>query len=344
MLKQIITILLFSTFVGQNQVSSQEVKIVKKIVTNKSPKVVDTSINLTILVDGDKVIINGKEADKNDPRLKKLGKISVITNDHNGLSNDTLNELSEMDELDNIMGEDQFNMMPPPPPQPMPNKAFLGVITAENDLGAMVNEVSEGSPAENAGLKKNDIITKLNETNIKNPKDLYEAVGKLNPEDKVTIKYLREGKESKLTIQLAKNKNTPKARYFNFNIPGDIDSPNFRNKLGDKNFNFRMPNMPDMEGMIGDMKKPKLGISIEDLESNEGVKVKSVIPGSPAEKAGFKVNDIIISLDKTEVKEVTDLKWEYFEAGQVLKFGIKRDGVTKTIEVKLPKKLKTADL
>ena len=92
MLKQIITILLFSTFVGQNQVSSQEVKIVKKIVTNKSPKVVDTSINLTILVDGDKVIINGKEADKNDPRLKKLGKISVITNDHNGLSNDTLND------------------------------------------------------------------------------------------------------------------------------------------------------------------------------------------------------------------------------------------------------------
>ena len=241
------------------------------------------------------------------------------------------------------MGDDQFNLMAPPPP-PLPNKAFLGVITAENDLGAIVNEVSEGSPAEKAGLKKNDIITKLNETSIKGPKDLYDAVGKLNAEDKVTIKYLRAGKELKLTAQLAKNKNTPKAQYFNFNIPGDIDRPNFRNKMGDKNFNFRMPNMPDMEGIIGDIKKPKLGISIEDLESNDGVKVKTIMPGSPAEKAGFKVNDIIVSLDKSEVKEVTDLKWEYFEAGQLLKFGIKRDGIAKTIEVKLPKKLKTADL
>ncbi len=343
MIKQIATIVMLSTLVGQTQVMSQEVKIENKIVTKKSPQLIDTTINLTILVDGDKVIINGKEADKNDPRLKKLGKMRIITNDHNGQSKDTLDELNELEGLDNIMGDDQFNLMAPPPP-PLPNKAFLGVITAENDLGAIVNEVSEGSPAEKAGLKKNDIITKLNETSIKGPKDLYDAVGKLNAEDKVTIKYLRAGKELKLTAQLAKNKNTPKAQYFNFNIPGDIDRPNFRNKMGDKNFNFRMPNMPDMEGIIGDIKKPKLGISIEDLESNDGVKVKTIMPGSPAEKAGFKVNDIIVSLDKSEVKEVTDLKWEYFEAGQILKFGIKRDGIAKTIEVKLPKKLKTADL
>jgi serine protease Do len=343
MIKQIATLVLFSTMIGQTQVKSQEVKIEKKIVTKNSPQKIDTSINLTILIDGDKVIINGKEADKNDPRLKKLGKMRIITNDHNAQSADTLDELNELEGLDNIMGDNQFNIMAPPP-QPMPNKAFLGVISAENKLGAIVNEVSEGSPAEKAGLKKDDIITKLNETSIESPKDLYEAVGKLKPEDKVTINYLRAGKALKLTTQLAKNKNTPNARYFNFNIPGDIDSPNFRNRMGDKNFNFRMPNMPEMDGIIGDMKKPKLGISIEDLASNEGVKVKAVVPGSPAEKAGFKVNDIIVSLDKSEVKEVTDLKWEYFEAGQVLKFGIKRDGQAKTIEVKLPKKLKTADL
>ncbi len=343
MIKQIASLLLFSSLLGQTKVHSQEVKIEKKIVTKKSPQIVDTTNNLTILVDGDKVIINGKEADKNDPRLKKLGKIKIITNDHNGKSEDRLNELNEIDGLDNLIEDDQFNMMAPPP-QPNPNKAFLGVITAENDLGALVNEVSEGSPAEKAGLKKNDIITKVNETSIKGPKDLYETVGKLNPEDKVIIVYLRAGKEAKLTTQLAKNKNTPKAQYFNFNIPGDIDSPNFRNRMGDKNFNFRMPNMPDMDGIIDNIKKPKLGISIEDLESNEGVKVKSVIPGSPAEKAGIKVNDIIFSLDKNDIKEVSDLKWEYFEAGQVLKFGIKRDGIAKIIEVKLPKKLKTADL
>jgi len=37
--------------------------------TNYKP-VIDTNINLSIVVDGDKITINGKPADKNDPRLK----------------------------------------------------------------------------------------------------------------------------------------------------------------------------------------------------------------------------------------------------------------------------------
>ena len=105
MIKQIATLVLFSTMVGQTQVKSQEVKIEKKIVTKKSPQQIDTSINLTILIDGDKVIINGKEADKNDPRLKKLGKMRVITKDNNGPSEDALDEMNELDGLENIMGD-----------------------------------------------------------------------------------------------------------------------------------------------------------------------------------------------------------------------------------------------
>jgi serine protease Do len=91
-------------------------------------------------------------------------------------------------------------------------------------------------------------------------------------------------------------------------------------------------------------KKPKLGISIEDLETGEGVKIKSVTTASPAEKAGLKVNDIITKMDDKVVKEVADLKWEYLKEGQNLKFTILRNGEQKSIEVKIPKKLKTADL
>lgn len=324
MIKQITSLVLFSSFIGLAQ--AQEVTIEKKI--SKKPTIVkvDTSISLTILIDGDKVIINGKPADKNDPRLKKLGKIKIITNDLNGSSADHFEELDEIEELEGLEA-DQFNRMAPPP-QPMPNKAFLGVLTAENNLGALVNEVSEGSPAEKAGLHKNDIITQVNETTIKSPKDLYEIVGSLKPEDKATIVYLRAGKEAKLITTLAKNKNIPKAQYFNFSMP---NMPT-------------MPGMPNMDDLIEHVKKPKLGISIEDLETRDGVKVKLIQPGSLAEKAGFKVNDLIVSLDKNEVKEVSDIKWDYFEAGKQLVFGIKRDGVAKTIAVTIPKKLKTANL
>ena len=40
--------------------------------------VIDTNINLSIVVDGDKITINGKPADKNDPRLKLTGKSKMI--------------------------------------------------------------------------------------------------------------------------------------------------------------------------------------------------------------------------------------------------------------------------
>jgi serine protease Do len=65
---------------------------------------------------------------------------------------------------------------------------------------------------------------------------------------------------------------------------------------------------------------------------------------SPADKAGLKVGDIITTVDKQEVKEVNDIKWQYFEAGQTIKMGISRNKESKTIEIKLPKKINSADL
>jgi serine protease Do len=100
-----------------------------------------------------------------------------------------------------------------------------------------------------------------------------------------------------------------------------------------------------LDGLTGQFnRKPKLGISIEDLETGEGVKVTTVNEASPAEKAGFKANDIIVQFDDKKIKDVNDLKWEYIQEGQVLKFTVQRGSEKKTIEVKIPKKIKTADL
>ena len=72
--------------------------------------------------------------------------------------------------------------------------------------------------------------------------------------------------------------------------------------------------------------------------------MKSVNEASPAEKAGFKANDIIVMFDDKKVTDVNDLKWEFIQEGQTLKFTVQRGGERKNIEVKIPKKLKTADL
>jgi len=310
--------------------------------------IVDTgihkNINLSIVVDGDKITINGKPADKNDPRLKMKGKTKMIRVEKGKEVPEEviIKELS--DESDAFGGSDDVLDMVAPPPPPT-NKAFLGVISEENEKGAKIKTVSEGSPAEKAGLKKEDIISKVNDNIIDGPMSLYEAIGNFKPEDKVTITYIRDGKEQKTTSILAKNKanNTPQA--FSFSFPNGEMPNNLRRgfKISpDQNFNFELPELDGLTARLN--KKPKLGISIEDTESSEGVKIKSVTAGSPAEKAGLKVNDLIIQFDENKVSDVNDLKWNYLLEGQVLKFTIQRNSEKKKIEVKIPKKLKSADL
>jgi serine protease Do len=335
-----------------------KVDSIKKVIVIKgNDHALDTLTNLTVVVNGDKITINGKEADKNDPRLKiikkstkkssrlapldtqkpgeKMEEIEIITGD------DMLEE--ESDDLNDNQGRDRFNLMAPPPP----NKAFLGVVSEEVKEGVKINEVSEDSPADKAGLKKEDIITAVNDNSIHDPKELYETIGKYKPTDQIIVHFLREGKNKSVNVTLAKNKNTPNVQYFNFgpgNAPG---MPREFRQEGPNQFEFRLPNLPGMEGIMDNMdRKPKLGISIEDLEEGEGVKITNVSENSPADKQGLQKEDIILQINDKKVKDVDGLKplFQSAKEGSSFKFQIRRNKETKVIEVKLPKKLKTADL
>jgi serine protease Do len=322
-----------------------EITSKKKVKAGK----LDSTENMTVVINGDQVTINGVPADKNDPRIIRRGKVTII----GGKPGETINikgdtVISNDIEIEDIEGDASDMFAPPPPPM---NAAFLGVMSeaAENNKGAAINSVSEGSPAEKAGLKEKDVITKLNDKSIDGPKSLYEAVGGYKVDDKVAITYLRDGKEKKTTAVLAKNKAVANENTFILRTPNGNNNQNtfrrgFRITPG-QNFNFEMPEIPGLDGLTGQFnRKPKLGISIEDLENGEGVKVKTVNEASPADKAGFKANDIIIQFDDKKVKDVNDLKWEYIQEGQLLKFTVQRGAEKKNIEVKIPKKIKTADL
>jgi serine protease Do len=313
----------------------------------------ESTENMTVVINGDQVTINGVPADKNDPRIIRRGKVIITKGDKGGetiiiYSDSGRSNNIELEEIE-LGAEDMIAPPPPPPPPPM-NPAFLGVMTeaAENTKGAIINSVSDASPAQKAGLKEKDIITKLNDKIIDGPNTLYEAVGEFKPEEKVNITYLREGKEKKTTAVLEKNKNVASNNNIYFNAPNGMMPNNLRRgfKISpDQDFNFEMPELRSLDGLTGQFnRKPKLGISIEDLETGEGVKVKSVNDASPAEKAGFKANDIIVMFDDKKVTDVSDLKWEFIKEGQTLKFTVQRGGESKNIEVKIPKKLKTADL
>jgi Do/DeqQ family serine protease len=68
--------------------------------------------------------------------------------------------------------------------------------------GAKITELVEGGSAEEARLKVNDIITKINGLPVNTVAELQEQVGKFRPGDKTTITYLRDSKESTVPITM----------------------------------------------------------------------------------------------------------------------------------------------
>lgn len=97
-------------------------------------------------------------------------------------------------------------------------RAFLGVtfielspeLIAEKNIkgvnaGIYVNDVSERSAAKEAGLQPGDIITAINNLPTLSTAQMQEAITKFSPGDKVTITFVRDGKEQKCVATLRNN-------------------------------------------------------------------------------------------------------------------------------------------
>jgi serine protease Do len=110
--------------------------------------------------------------------------------------------------------------------------------------------------------------------------------------------------------------------------------------------NQRFKEMMPMEAYGYAAGRPKLGLSIQDTEDGVGVKVLDIDDESAAAKAGIKEGDIILGVDDTDVKGTEDVMRATRASREKTsyKFKVKRGSTTQTIEVKIPRKLKTADL
>jgi len=70
--------------------------------------------------------------------------------------------------------------------------------------GAAIGQVAQGSAAAKAGLRSKDIITKVDNTDVKEESDLPRLIDQKKPGDKVTLTVLRSGGEQKLDATLDK--------------------------------------------------------------------------------------------------------------------------------------------
>jgi serine protease Do len=218
------------------------------------------------------------------------------------------------------------------------NRAMLGVTTEKVDKGVEIQEiVSKENAAAKAGLKVGDIITKIDDKKVEDPDELTKVIRSHKPGDKITVTYLRDDKEQRATAELGKFKG---GNAFAFTPKMDMGDMNY-------NYNYTMPKiaMPRQNwNLTGG--GPKLGLSVQDTDDGKGVKVIDVDDEGNAEKAGIKEDDIITEVDGKAVNSADEVAKIIKESKDKTSVMVKltRNGKTQNIEVKIPRKLKTADL
>lgn len=273
---------------------------------------------MTIVINDGKVTINGKPADeyKGDGR--------IIIDDDIVINGDVVR-------VPGARGGVTMRKAEP--------RAFLGVSTEKNDKGARVSEVVEESAAQKAGLQNNDIITSVNGAKVSDSESLLEAVRKCKPGQQVDVAFLRDGKEKKVKATLGKTDDA-----YAFTMPEGF------NQDFERFYDFRMepPMMPRTpRGMWNwNDDQPKFGMGVEDNPDGDGVKVSNVEAESQAAKAGLQKDDIITEVEGNTIKNVDELREQLAEGRDKSSLSVKvlRSGKTETLTMRVPKKIKTADL
>ena len=298
--------------------SETEKKDVQQIIITRTGDVNEKTV---VEIKGDNVTVNGKAVqDNKDSDVKvRVNKIKDATAYAPGSFNFNFDHNNAM----SLFSEDE-------------NRAMLGVVTEKSSKGAIITSVSKESGAEKAGLKKNDIITKIDDTKIVGTGDVSAAIRKHKPGEKVTITFLRDNKEQKITAELGKWKG------IKMNPMGE----NFRINTDDFRINpdvWEGARVPYTMGFGG---APRLGLSVQDTEDGKGVKVLDVDEDSNAAKAGVKKEDVITHVNDEAVNSADEIARKVRASRDKASFQLKvlRNGKAQTIEVKTPRKLKTADL
>jgi membrane-associated protease RseP (regulator of RpoE activity) len=211
--------------------------------------------------------------------------------------------------------------------------SFLGIYPEEVDAsnvkqyglsqprGVGVGRVIEGSPAERAGLKKNDVILRFNNEEVTGIRKLNRLVAEVAPDHTVRLTISRNGVEQEISVTIARREGFP--RSFNLMTPGQEGTDDSGKEAG------RLGNLPGFEG--GDFSlafgaNRRIGIGAQQLTrqladyfkvpGGRGVLITSVGENSPAARAGLKAGDVITAVNGTVIEKIADLLRELNRKGE----------------------------
>ncbi len=155
--------------------------------------------------------------------------------------------------------------------------------------GALVSEVFKDSPAHKAGIKRGDVITAYDGRAVTGVSSLRNMVAQSKVGSEVVVTIVREGRSNKLRITIDE---LPKEFSEVSSAPPDERPDDVKALAG--------ITVTELTGAIA----KQLGIS----QSERGVVVLNVEPGSAAQEAGIKKGDVIQEIDRERILGIDDWK------------------------------------
>lgn len=179
------------------------------------------------------------------------------------------------------------------------------------DGGAKVVRVENGTPAGDAGIKKDDIIVRVGNIPIKNESDVRDSMLNYAPGDKIQLEVVRDNQHKTFNLTLTSPDKLPQEA-----VPQQQAAPDQTNPFGP---DFQFPGFGDQNpfsGGGGSKSGPtprlkegnaRLGVTVSDLSATlrqqfhvpaniQGALVTSVAQDSAADKLGIQTGDVIQSL------------------------------------------------
>jgi Do/DeqQ family serine protease len=190
-------------------------------------------------------------------------------------------------------------------------RALIGVKISEvsqedaekNNLnevkGALISEITPGGAAEDADLKKNDVIIKIDGVNVNTVSELQEQIGKHRPGDKAAVTYMRNGKENTVSVTLK-------------NVAGNTSVVTTAMGIGEV-FGARLEALNSSEKRSYNI---DYGVKITDLKDGK------------FKEYGFRKNTIILSINGKRIKNADEARQAIGSGEKSLKSieGIQADG------------------
>ena len=176
------------------------------------------------------------------------------------------------------------------PTQELSEEQMRQLGIKENEEGVYVSAVAPDGAAQVAGIKRGDLITKINGAEVTSGLEMSSVLANFKPGDKVDVTYKRKGSEYNTAVVLKKS-------------PG-----NYEKVVSDN---------------IGD----EVGAELETLDSKKaeqygiegGVVVKSIKKGGPISKTSMEEGFIITSVNGVDVRNVEELGKALYSARGTVK-------------------------